>query len=78
LFLAVYDEPFLGFGKGIAKNILNQNRFYVALDWRFNPNFNVQMGYLNQYVVKKDGIQAERNHTLQMSISYHLDFRKKD
>ena len=78
LFLAVYDEPFLGFGKGIAKNILDQNRFYAALGWRFNPNFNVQLGYLNQYVVKKDGIQAERNHTLQIGVTYNLDLRKKE
>jgi hypothetical protein len=78
LFLTAYDEPFLGFGKGIAKNILDQNRLYFALGWRFNPNFNVQLGYLNQYIVKKDGIQAERNHTLQIGITNNLDFRKKD
>jgi hypothetical protein len=78
LFLAVYDEPFLGLGKGIAKNILDQNRLYVALGWRFNPNFNIQLGYLNQFVVKKDGIQAERNNSLQFGLTYNLDFRKKE
>jgi hypothetical protein len=78
LFLAIYDEPFLGFGKGIAKNILDQNRLYLALGWRFNPNCNIQLGYLNQFVVKKDGIQAERNHTLQIGFTYNLDLRKQD
>jgi hypothetical protein len=78
LFLAVYDEPFLGFGKGIAKNILDQNRLYFAVGWKFNPNFNVQLGYLNQYIVKKDGIQAERNHTLQIGVTYNLDFRRME
>lgn len=73
LFLAVYDEPFLGFGKGIGKNILDQNRLYGALGWRFNKNFNVQLGYLNQYIVKTDGIKAERNHTLQIGVTYNLD-----
>jgi hypothetical protein len=77
LFLAAYDEPFLGFGKGIAKNVLDQNRLYFALGWRFNKNCNVQLGYLNQYIVKKDGIQAERNHTLQVGVTYNLDFTKK-
>jgi len=78
LFLAAYDEPLLGFGKGIAKNILDQNRLYVALGWRFNSNFNVQLGYLNQFIVKKDGVQAERNHTLQLGVTYNLDARKKE
>ena len=77
LFLAVYDEPFLGFGKGIGKNILDQNRLYFALGWRFNKNCNVQLGYLNQYIVKTDGIKAERNHTLQIGLTYNLDFCKQ-
>lgn len=77
LFFALYDEPFLGFGKGIAKNILDQNRLYGALGWRFNNDFNIQLGYLNQYIVKADGIKAERNHTLQIGITYNLDLTKK-
>jgi hypothetical protein len=77
LFLSFYDELFVGFGKGIAKNILDQNRLYGALGWRFNSQLNIQLGYLNQFVVKTDGIKAERNHTLQVGITYNLDFRKK-
>ena len=78
LFFAAYDEAFLGFGRGIAKNVLDQNRLYAALGWRFNAACNIQLGYLNQYIVKKDGIQAERNHTLQASLTYNIDFRKKE
>lgn len=74
LFMAIYDEIFIGFGKGIGKNILDQNRFYAALGWRFNKNMNVQFGYLNQYIVKADGVQAERNHTLQIGVTYNVDF----
>ena len=77
LFLNVNDELFLGFGKGISKNILDQNRFIAALGWRFNPNFNLQVGYLNQMIFKTDGINIERNHTLWFSTSYNIDFTKK-
>jgi hypothetical protein len=77
LFFSAYDEPFLGFGKGISKNVLDQNRLYCAFGWRFNAACNIQLGYLNQYIIKKDGIQAERNHTLQTSMTYNLDWRKK-
>jgi hypothetical protein len=77
LFLAVYDEPFFGFGKGIGKNILDQNRLYGAIGWRFNKNVNVQLGYLNQYIVKTDGVKSERNHTLQIGLTYNLDFTKQ-
>jgi len=77
LFLSVWDEIFVGFGKGIAKNVVDQNRLYAGLGWRFNAACNVQLGYLNQYIIKKDGIHAERNHTLQASMTYNLDWRKK-
>lgn len=76
LFIAFYDEVFLGFGKGIGLNILDQNRSFGALGWKFSNNLNVQLGYLNHYVIKSDGIRHERNHTLQVACTYNLDFRK--
>ena len=78
LFFAAYDEPFLGFGKGIQRNILDQNRLYVALGWRFNKDMNVQLGYLNHRVIKGDGDQKENNNTFQTSLTYNLDFRNKE
>ncbi|MFM7684149.1 MAG: DUF2490 domain-containing protein, partial [Bacteroidota bacterium] len=68
---------FIGFGKGIGKNILDQNRFNASLGWRFNKDFNIQFGYLNQYVAKSDGIKMERNHTLLISTVYNFDLTKK-
>ncbi len=76
LFFSAYNEVFLGFGKGIQKNVLDQNRLYLALGWRFNKNANLQLGYLNHYVIKGDGAQKERNHTLQAGLTYNLDWRK--
>ena len=76
LFLNVNDEVFLGFGKGIGKNILDQNRLILALGYKFSPNLNIQMGYMNQFVIKTNGVQMERNHTLWTSIVYNLDFSK--
>lgn len=77
LFLNVNNELFVGFGKGIAKNVFDQNRYNTSLGWRFNSNFSIQLGYLNQYIIKSDGIKAERNHTLLISTNYNLDFSTK-
>ncbi len=76
LFFSTYEEVFLGFGKGIQRNILDQNRLYFALGWRFNKDVNVQLGYLNHYVIKGDGDHREMNHTLQCGLTYNLDLRK--
>jgi hypothetical protein len=78
LFFVANDEVFLGFGKGIGKNVLDQNRVFTALGWRFNSACNIQLGYLNQYIMKSDGIHAERNHTLQAIVTYNVDWRMKE
>jgi len=78
LFLNINNEVFIGFGKGIEKNVLDQNRFNIALGWRFTSNFNLQFGYLNQYVLKVDGVKIERNHTLLSSLVYNIDITGKN
>ena len=76
LFMNVNDEVFLGFGQGIGKNILDQNRFIGAVGYQFNKDFSMQMGYLNQFVIKSDGLHMERNHTLWTAVAYNFDFSK--
>jgi hypothetical protein len=76
LFLNLNNELFVGFGKGIAKNPLDQNRFILALGWRFNAQTNIQVGYLNQFVIKTNATDMERNHSLWISMVYNLDFTK--
>lgn len=75
-FLSAYAEPFISFGKGVGANILGQNRLYLALGYRVNPQVNFQLGYLNQYVIKADGKRHERNHDLQIGLTYNLDLRR--
>jgi hypothetical protein len=67
---------FVGIGEGIAKNPIDQNRFIAALGWRFNAQTNVQVGYLNQFVIKSNATDMERNHSLWVSMVYNLDCTK--
>ncbi|MFN7489198.1 MAG: DUF2490 domain-containing protein [Chryseotalea sp.] len=77
IFASVYDEPFLQFGKNFGLNYLDQNRLYAALGYVVNSNCNLQLGYMNQYIVKSDAKRAESNHTMQVAITYNFDFRKR-
>jgi hypothetical protein len=78
VFLTVYDEVFAGWGPGIARNVLDQNRLYAALGYRLSHSLQLQAGYLNQFVLKPDGMRAENNHTLQLGIFHSLDLRPTD
>lgn len=76
-FASVYDEVFLQYGPNFGLNYLDQNRLYGALGYVLSSNAQVQVGYLNQYVIKGNAVDVENNHTLQFSLTYHFDFRKK-
>lgn len=77
LFFAMTDEVFINAGKEIKLNVFDQNRFISALGWRFDKNRNIQVGYMNQYIVKGDAKKAERNNTLNVILNWGLDFRKQ-
>jgi hypothetical protein len=72
LFISVFDEFMVGFGKGVEKNILDQNRIYLGIGWRFNSHASLQIGYQNQYVPKSNDIQVERNHIIQVGATYNF------
>lgn len=76
LFFVAADEIFVNFGEHVTANVFDQNRLYLAFGWRFNKDTNVQLGYMNQFIEKADGVHKENNHTMQVSINYNIDFTK--
>ncbi|WP_366186461.1 DUF2490 domain-containing protein [Flavobacterium ovatum] len=76
LFLAVADEIFVNIGERVAANVFDQNRLSAALGWRFTKDSNIQVGYLNQFSEKGDGISRENNHTITVGYTHNLDFTK--
>lgn len=76
LFFVMTDEVFINAGKEIKLNVFDQNRFITGLGWRLDKNRNIQVGYMNQYIVKSDAKKAERNNTLNVILNWGLDFRK--
>lgn len=75
-YLSVYDEVFLNFGKQVQLNYIDQNRAYIALGYKIPKLGRLEMGYMNQLIVKPDGIKVENNHTLQVGLSSVLNFYK--
>ena len=66
--MSVYDEVMANWGRNVGRNVLDQKRLYGALGWRAGGATRVEVGYLQQLVLKADGVQAERNHTLQFAV----------
>jgi predicted porin len=76
-FLSANDELFIGMGRNQGKNLLEQNRIYAGIGYRFNKDCNLQLGYMNQKIIKADAIHMENNHTLLLGAAYNLDFTHK-
>jgi hypothetical protein len=74
-FASASDEIFIQFGPNFGRNYLDQNRLFAGIGYQFSAHGNVQAGYLQQFIVKSDGLKAERNHTLQLALFYNFDWR---
>jgi hypothetical protein len=75
-YVSVYDEIFVNFGPHGGSHALNQNRAYGAVGWDLDKDFQLEVGYLYQYMPTPNGIVGEHNHALQITINSTAPFRR--
>jgi hypothetical protein len=68
-YLFAANEVFVSFGENVQMNLLDQNRLLLGVGRPLSPVLRVELGYLNQYLVKANGREFERNHTVQINLS---------
>lgn len=82
IYLAAYDEVFIGFGKNVAANIFDQNRMGIVFGYHFNKKLRIEAGYLNQIIQFGRRINGQNvfqnNNGLIMNINFSFDFTKKE
>ncbi len=77
-YLTLYDEFMINFGKHVGYNIFDQNRACIALGYKIPKVGRLEVGFLEQTILKSDGIKVEHNHTLQVGLTSNVDFYKKN
>jgi hypothetical protein len=81
-YVAAYNEILIGFGKNVNENIFDQNRVGILLGYKFNNNFRIEGGYLNQTV--QLGREIEQRNVFQNNNGFiintlvNVDFTKKN
>ena len=72
-FLALQNEVFVNMGDKSAVNreFFDQNRAYIALGYRFHKKFDVEAGYMNQYINGR-GKTFTNNHIVQIATYVRL------
>ena len=77
LFVSAWDELFINLEKNFMPANFQQNRIYAGLGYQFSPVANLQAGYMKQVIRKANGIQYERNPTINVSLFYNIDLYQK-
>jgi opacity protein-like surface antigen len=80
-YIAAYDEIFIGFGENVNENIFDQNRIGLLLGYRFDNNFRIEAGYLNQTLQLGREINQsnvfQSNNGIVINTLLNLDLTKK-
>ena len=71
----ISDEILFNFGKDNKKNTFDQNRFYAALRYHFNPNVGLEIGYLKSFQRRSSGVDFYDRDIIRMTL-YHKINRK--
>jgi Protein of unknown function (DUF2490) len=73
MFAALQNETFVNIGNTANVNgkFFDQNRLYLAMGYRLHSSFDIETGYLNQYISGKNGAFTN-NHVLQLAAYLRL------
>lgn len=73
----IKDEIMFNVGNKIVKNTFDQNRIYVAFNYKINNSYAVELGYMNWFQQQKSGIDFYNRDILRLSIFHSIDLKKK-
>ena len=76
IYIHVYDEVFMSWGKSVTYHEPDQNRIFTGLGYQFNPSFSMQGGFIYQMLVKANGAQQENNVGTALFLVYNFDLTK--
>lgn len=73
----VHDEIMINGGNKIVKNTFDQNRVYVALQYGFSPSLSFELGYLNSFQQRTNGVDYFNRDIIRFSIFHKLKLKHK-
>jgi len=72
LFAAAFDEMFINFGDPFEVPFFDQIWVIIGGGYKFNKKLSILIGYMNQYIIKLDGVSVESNNTLSSVLVYNF------
>lgn len=75
LILKIKDEVMFNIGKNIVKNVFDQNRIYLGLNYPMNKNLAFEAGYLNWFQQRPSGTDFYNRDIIRFSIFHTINFK---
>jgi len=72
----INDEIMFNAGKNIIYNTFDQNRIYGALQVGFNNNLAIELGYLNSFQQRVNGVDYFNRNIIRLSIFHKINLKK--
>ncbi|MFD0777342.1 DUF2490 domain-containing protein [Flavobacterium myungsuense] len=72
----INDEIMFNAGKNIIYNTFDQNRIYGALQFGFNDNLAIELGYLNSFQQRVNGVDYFNRNIIRLSIFHKINLKK--
>lgn len=76
LILKIKDEVMFNFGKNIVKNVFDQNRIYISLNYPMNKNLAFEAGYLNWFQQRPSGTDFYNRDIIRFSVFHKINLKK--
>lgn len=73
----IKDEIMFNLGNKMVKNTFDQNRIYLAINYKINNSYAVELGYMNWFQQLKSGTDFYNRDILRFSIFHSMDLKKK-
>lgn len=68
-YVALYNEPALSIFPQGRRSVFHLDRTYVATGWHLRQTSSLEIGYMHQYRPLSNGIVAEQNDSLQLTLN---------
>lgn len=73
----VYDELMINAGEKIIYNTFDQNRIYAALQYGINKNIALELGYLNSFQQRANGIDYFDRDIIRFTFFHKIRLKEK-
>ncbi len=78
LSITLFDELFVNYGTNMNNHFFDQNWMYIGFNYPVNGKLTLSIGCMEQYILKPNNLDTERNPSVQIGIKYNFNEKNRE